>query len=179
MLPKIITGVVVLVITIMAFGFLTKDKFGEKKAPLGLDKFFPSMNYFADISNLPSCGDKKELFTLSHLNLSDFTDITPLGLLSPTAHTLPTPHLYFNIRKLESENDSSLPIETDLIAPADIKITTIKWLEAKNKPEWNDGALVFGVCKEFKAYFDHVKSFSEKIKNPLIKTKLRFVMTIL
>ena len=163
MLPKILIGIVLLVVAIMTFGFFTKDKFPQKQAPFGLNKVFPSSDYFADTANLPSCGDKKELFTYSHLNLSDFDDITPLGLLSPTAHTLPTAHLYFNIRKTVPGNDSSDPIKTDLIAPADIKITSIKWSEAKNKPEWNDGALVIGVCKEFKAYFDHVGSFSEKI----------------
>lgn len=165
MLRKIAFGVVILVLAVLTFGFLTKDKFGNSdKAPFGLDRFFPSRDYFADVANMPSCRDKQDLFVYSHLNLSDFEEITPLGLLSPTAHTLPTAHLYFNIRKTVSGNDSSLPIETDLIAPADIKITSVKWLEAKNKPEWNDGALVFGVCREFKAYFDHVKSFSEKIK---------------
>lgn len=150
----------------MTFGFFTKDKFGPgpKEAPFGLAKFFPSRDYFADVANMPSCGDKKDLYTHSPLSLEDFTNITPLGLLSPTAHTLPTPHLYFNVRKTEPGNDNSVPDEVDVYAPTDIKITSVKWTEAKNKPEWNDGAMVFGVCKEFKAYFDHMKSFSEKIK---------------
>lgn len=164
MLRKIVIAAVFLVIAVMTFGFLTKDKFGDKPAPFGLSKFFPSRDYFADVSNLPSCGDKKDLFALSPLNLSDFTFITPLGLLGPTGHTLPSPHLYFNVRKTVPGDDTSLPAQIDVIAPTDLKITTVKWLEAKNKPEWNDGAIVFGVCKEFKAYFDHMKTFSEKIK---------------
>ena len=163
MLPKILIGIVLLVVAVMTFGFFTKDKFPQKQAPFGLNKVFPGNDYFADTADLPSCGDQKEILTYSHLNLSDFDEITPLGLLSPTAHTLPTAHLYFNIRKTVTGNDSSNPIKTDLIAPADIKITSIKWSEAINKPEWNDGALVFGVCREFKAYFDHVGSFSDKI----------------
>ena len=173
MLPRILIGVVILVVAVMTFGFFTKDKFPQKGPPLGLDKFFPSRDYFADTAGMTPCGDKKELFTYSHLNLSDFEEITPLGLLSPTAHTLPTAHLYFNIKKTEPGNDSSMPVETDLIAPADIKITSIKWSEAKNKPEWNDGALVFGVCKEFKAYFDHIKSFSDKIKQAFDKNPVK------
>lgn len=159
MLRKIAIGIVILIIAVMTFGFFTKDKFGDKPAPFGLSKFFPSRDYFSDTANMPSCGDKKEIFTTSPLQLSDFTFITPLGNVAPAAHTLPTAHLYFNIRT----SGSNIP-EVDLIAPSDLKITTVKWLEAKNKPEWNDGALVFGVCREFKAYFDHVKSFSEKIK---------------
>lgn len=164
MLPKIIIGVILLIIAVMTFGFLTKDKFGDKPAPLGLDKFFPSRDYFADTANLPSCGDKQELFAKSPLQLSDFDEITPLGLLGPTGHTLPSPHLYFNVRKTIPGDDSSTPAQVDVIAPTDFKVTTVKWLEAKNKPEWNDGAIVFGVCREFKAYFDHMKTFSEKIK---------------
>lgn len=173
MLPRIIIGIVLIIIAIMAFGFFTKDKFPQKEAPLGLNKFFPSRDYFADVTNLPSCGDKQDLFTLSPLKLTDFTTITPLGLLSPTAHTLPTPHLYLNIRRTIPEKEDSLPVEVEVVAPADIRITSIKFTEAKNKPEFNDGALVFGVCKEFKAYLDHMKSFSDKIKKSFDQNPLK------
>lgn len=165
MLPKVIIGVVLLIVAVMTFGFFTKDKFGNSdKAPFGLDKYFPSRDFFADTANMPSCGDKQELFTQSPLALSDFTTITPLGNLGPTGHTLPTAHLYWKVRLQQPGNDASLPASVEVIAPADLKITSIKWLEAKNKPELNDGALFFGVCREFKAYFDHVKTFSDKIK---------------
>ena len=113
MLPKILIGIVLLVVAVMTFGFFTKDKFPQKQAPFGLNKVFPSNDYFADTADLPPCGDQKEILTYSHLNLSDFDEITPLGLLSPTAHTLPTAHLYFNIRKTVTGNDSSNPIKTD------------------------------------------------------------------
>lgn len=158
MLTKILIGLVLIITAVMTFGFLTKDKFGDKPIPF-IGNYLPSRDYFEDISAMPSCGDKKELFSTFPLALSSLTSITPLGNIAPAAHTLPTAHLYFNIKS----SGTNIP-EIDLIAPADLKITTVKWLEAKNKPEWNDGALVFGVCKEFKAYFDHVKSFSEKIK---------------
>lgn len=149
----------------MIFGFLTKDKNPNGPPPF-LKNFVNIKNpdYFADIADLPSCGSNNQLFTQTPINPDDFTSITPLGLLSPTAHVFPTPHLYFNIKTPDPKNDNSLPIETDVFAPADIKITTIRFIEAKNKPDWSDGMVAFGVCREFKAYFDHVKNFSPKIK---------------
>lgn len=163
MVRKVAVGVVLLLVAVMIFGFLTRDKFEDKPAPFGIAKFFPSREYFADVKDMPSCEDRKELFTHSPLQISDFTHIIPLGNLGPTGHTLPTAHLYFHIRSIIPEDDSSIA-EVDVIAPSDMKVTTVKWLEAKNKSEWNDGAIVFGACNEFKAYFDHMKTFSEKIK---------------
>lgn len=164
MLPKIIIGIIVLIALVLTFGFLTKDKHGSPPPFIQNIANLPDQDYFADISNLPSCGDKKEMFTLSPLNLSDFTHITPLGLLSPTAHVFPSPHLYFNVRLTNPSNYSSLPVEVDVVAPTDLKITTVKFIEAKNRPSFNDGMVAFGVCKEFKAYFDHLKTFSPKIQ---------------
>lgn len=164
MLPKIIGGIVLVILVLMVFGFLTKDKHSGPPPFLKNVANLPDSDYFADISSLPSCGDKQELFTHSPLKLTDFNAITPLGLLSPTSHVFPSPHLYFRVRLTEPNNYASLPAEVDVIAPTDIKITTIKFIEAKNKPTFDDGMVAFGVCKEFKAYFDHLKTFSPKIK---------------
>lgn len=165
MLRKIAIGIVVVFMAIMVFGFLTKDK-NPNGPPAFLKNFvnYKDLDYFADIADLPSCGNNNQLFTQLPISPNDFTFITPLGLLAPTAHVFPTPHLYFNIRTQDPKRYDSLPIETDVLAPADIKITTIRFIEAKNKPDWSDGMVAFGVCREFKAYFDHVKNFSPKIK---------------
>jgi hypothetical protein len=137
----------------------------------------PSQNqeqdYFADVASLPSCGDKRNLFALSPLQLSDFTLITPLGLLSPTSHVFPSPHLYFNVRRINPANYNSLPVEVPVVAPADLRLTTIKFIEAKGKPDYNDGMVAFGICKEFKAYFDHLKTFAPKIKEAFDKAPLK------
>lgn len=129
-------------------------------------------DYFADVANLPSCGNKKELFELSPLELSDFTTITPLGLLSPTAHVFPSPHLYFNVRRQNPENYDSLPAEVPVVAPSDLTVTMVKFIEAKGKPDYNDGMVGFGTCREFKAYFDHLKTFAPKIKDAFDKAPL-------
>lgn len=121
-------------------------------------------DYFADIASLPPCGDIKEIFTITPLELSDFTDITPLGLLSPTAHVFPSPHLYFNVRRANPNDYNSLPFKVPITAPSDLTITTLKFVEAKGRPDISDSAILFGVCREFKAYFDHVKTFAPKIQ---------------
>ena len=107
MLPKILIVIVIVVVGFLGLGFVSM-KFGINP-PFGIPKPQPpqteqshqnqeqdnqQQDYFADVSDLPSCGDKKELFALSPLSLEDFTSITPLGLLSPTAHVFPSPHLF-------------------------------------------------------------------------------------
>lgn len=168
MLPKII---IVIVIAVLGLGFVTmklgiNPPFGTPKSqtPQHGQSYSSEEDYFADVANLPSCGDKTQLFELSPLYLEDFTAITPLGLLSPTAHVFPSPHLYFNVRLTNPSDYNSLPVDVETVAPADLTITTVKFIEAKGKPTYNDGMVAFGICKEFKAYFDHLKSFAPKIK---------------
>ena len=181
MLHKVIIILVIIVAGFLGLGFVS-IKFGINP-PFGIPKPQPpqtgqsyqnqEQDYFADVSDLPTCGDKNELFTLAPLELSDFTLITPLGLLSPTAHVFPSPHLYFNVRRTNPANYDSLPVEVPVAAPADLKITTVKFIEAKGRPDYNDGMIGFGVCKEFKAYFDHLKTFSDKIKKAYDETPTR------
>lgn len=171
MLRKILIVLVIIIIAFFGLGLISsylgiKPPAGIPQPPK-LPQFqtnFTQEDYFTNASDLPSCADKKVLFTLSPLQLSDFTLITPLGLLSPTAHVFPAPHLYFNVKRINPANYNSLPVEVPITAPADLKVTTIKFVEAKGRPDYNDGMLGFGVCKEFKGYFDHLKTFSPKVK---------------
>lgn len=121
-------------------------------------------DWFADISSLPSCGDKKELFSVSPLKLTDFTGIVPLGTLAPTSHVLPTHHLYFHPRRKDPRNFNSLPIEIPVVAPADVTITEIRFTETKERPDFNDGVIHFSPCREVKALFDHFKTFAPILK---------------
>ena len=97
-------------------------------------------NYFDDASHIPSCGDKKEFFTTLPLALDSFTAIDPLGLLSPTAHVFPAPHLYFRMNK-----------KVPLYAPSNATIIGIDLIRATNR-------------SEFEAYFDHVVDLSPKLQ---------------
>lgn len=180
MLPKVLIIIVIAVLGFMGMG-LVSMKFGitplfgiPKPQPPHIGQFQnKDSDYFADVANLPSCEDKKELFSVSPLKLDDFTFITPLGLLSPTAHVFPSPHLYFNVRRVNPQNQDSLPVEVPVVAPEDLTITTIKFIEAKGKPDYNDGMVAFGVCREFKAYFDHLKTFAPKIKEAYDKAAVK------
>ena len=122
-------------------------------------------NYFDDISDLPACGDKKEFFTTLPLSLDGFTTIDPLGLLSPTAHVFPTPHIYFRIKRERPDDFNSPVLKFPLYAPADMTITRINLMQATNRVEFaDDSAVHFALCKEFKAYFDHVVDLSPKLQ---------------
>ena len=128
------------------------------------DEDYNDYNYFEDVSHLPPCGDKKEFFTKLPLALDDFTTIDPLGLLSPTSHTFPAPHLYFRIKREGSSFESPVA-KVPLYAPADITITKINLIQATNNPKFADDAAVhFALCSEFKAYFDHVVYLAPKLQ---------------
>ncbi|MFY9484580.1 MAG: hypothetical protein WAP74_03085 [Patescibacteria group bacterium] len=124
-----------------------------------------SLNYFNDVSKLSPCGDTREFFTTLPLALDDFRSIDPLGLLSPTAHVFPAPHLYFRI-KLEQPNNFNSPVlKVPLYSPANLTITRINLIQATNKSEFADDAAVhFSPCAEFKAYFDHVVDLAPKLQ---------------
>lgn len=146
---------------------------GNKQPPKFLEKFtVQQSDYFADTSDLPSCGVSKELLSLPPVELDDFTSITPLGLLAPTAHVFPAPHLYLRIRTV-GDNPEGLPVEVPVVAPSKLTVTNVKYIEAPNRPEFNDGFVSFGVCKEFKVYFDHLKSFSPKIQEAFDQSRIK------
>lgn len=123
-------------------------------------KQYQDEDYFADAASLPSCADKKEFFTVSPLKMTDFKGIVPLGTLAPTAHVLPTHHLFFHPRRVDPNNFNSLPAEVPALSPGDITITEIKYTSSAQNPDLNDGVIVFSPCKEVKAYLDHFKTFS-------------------
>lgn len=146
----------------------------SKQPPKFLSRFaVQQSDYFADTANLPECGARQELLALPPLKLEDFTAITPLGLLSPTSHVFPSPHLYLIVRRVTPNDPQGLPAEVPVVAPADLTITNVKYIEAKGRPEFNDGFVSFGVCREFKAYFDHLKTFAPKIQAAFDKARIK------
>ena len=136
----------------------SKRKFSNSSSGQG------QQDFFADVAHLPSCGDKKELFSVSPLKLTDFSGIVPLGTLAPTSHVLPTHHLYFHPRREDPRNFNSLPVEVPVVAPTDATITEIRFTETKERPDFNDGVIHFSPCKEVKGLFDHFKTFSAKLQ---------------
>ncbi len=113
------------------------------------------------IPGVPSCGDKKELFSVSHIPISELQNIVPLGNLNPSGHTFPTNHLYFHLKGfIGDESSSNAPV----VAPGDIWITRIGSSEYTMKGrQIKDYKLDFAVCTEVKGYFIHIISLSEKL----------------
>lgn len=174
MLPKVLIIIFIALLGFMGLGFVSM-KLGINP-PSGIPKppQFPnfqtgndhggSEDYFADVANLPSCGDKKEFFSHSPLKLSDFNGIVPLGTLAPTSHVLPTHHLYFHPRREDPRNFNSLPVEVPVVAPTDATITEIRFTQTKERADFNDGVIHFSPCREVKALFDHFKTFSPTLQ---------------
>lgn len=150
-----------IVIVFLVGGFILRSKTVHQ--PPTQNQGFDE-DYFADVTNLPSCGDKKEFFTVSPLKLTDFKGIVPLGLLAPTAHVLPTHHLFFHPRRVDPNNFNSLPAEVPAFSPGDVTITEIKYTSSAQNSDLNDGVIVFAPCKEVKAYLDHFKTFSPALQ---------------
>lgn len=169
---SLVAVLVIAVILILAFSLVFfKTRIGFK-TPSDFHKPSQDQDYFADVAYLPPCGDKKELFTVSPLKLTDFNGIVPLGTLAPTSHVLPTHHLFFHPRRIDPRSFNSLPTEVPAFAPGDVTITEIKFTESAQNPELNDGVIVFAPCREVKAYLDHFKTFSTVLQKAFDEGRL-------
>lgn len=166
-------AIVALLITVTIFKPTGESKLPTFKTDHGSQKDTnDTHNYFDDVSDLPSCGDKKEFFTTLPLSLDSFTTIDPLGLLSPTAHVFPAPHLYFRIKGAGGSFEAAV-LKFPLYAPADSTVTEIALIHAINKPELvDDAAVYFSPCSQFKAYFDHVVDLSPNLKDAFDKAPI-------
>lgn len=113
------------------------------------------------ISGIPSCSDKKEFFTVSHIPISELQNIVPLGNLNPSGHTFPTNHLYFHLKGFSGVESSP---NAQVVAPGNIWITRIGSSEYTMKErQIKDYKLDFTVCMEVRGYFIHIASLSEKL----------------
>ncbi len=134
---------------------------------------FPSRWLTNLTTDLPSGGSNSEFFSVSPIALSDFINITPLGNPNPPAHTFPTDHIYFYVKRAgPASGPGGLPpaAEVTVFAPGDITILQVNSKEYLSstqsgfKPH-TDYQVEFSTCKEFRARFDHVASLSDKIKS--------------
>lgn len=141
----------------------------DAPATFSADTADHSLNQFSSTLakdlNMPSCGDKMAFFTVSPITSKDFYGIVPIGTLSPTGHTFPSPHLYFHVRRSDPKNFDSVPVEVPAVSPGNIRVTKISLIEAINRPDFTDSYVEFSVCKEIRGYFDHVKKLSSKLQN--------------
>lgn len=120
-------------------------------------------------ASLATCGDLSSPFTTSPIALDDFLAITPLGHLNPPAHTFPSDHVYFYLRRSgPAARPGALPpaAEVSVYSPGKITITLINSREFTGSAEpgfrpHTDFQIEFSPCRELHARFDHLASLSE------------------
>jgi len=120
----------------------------------------------SSLRNLPSCGDRKDFFTVSPVDVHEIDDITPLGNLAPPGHTLPTEHIYIAV----SEQRSTTEI-IPLRAPGDIVITSVTSNSDFMAPEREEYSIRFSLCEDVHGYYNHVKALSDDLKEEISKVK--------
>ena len=114
-------------------------------------------------TQIPSCGDKKELFTVSPVALEDLEQLVPLGSLNPSSHVFPTDHIYIIVK---NEGASTVPKRARVISPGRIYLTAITSSEHTSvNPPFTDYDLEFYSCKEVYAKFGHVRYLSSKLQD--------------
>ena len=130
-----------------------------------LEKFMHTQRYNVP-SGMASCRDSKEFFSVSPVDYKDFTDLAPLGTVSPPSHTFPTDHMYFFIKNENINDPESIPNKVPVYAPGDMTVTKIG-----SQERYEDGQLLnsdysmdFAPCKEVAGYFTHMSSLSDKLK---------------
>jgi hypothetical protein len=109
----------------------------------------------------PSCPDSP-LFTVSPIRAEDLVQITPLGNQDPPDHTIPTDHIYMNI-KSGKENDSNLI--KPVVSPGEITVDSITRSTAKKSSVifTDDYSINFSSCRQVTGWFGHITSLVPKL----------------
>ena len=130
------------------------------------EKNYNLLKYVRDASllgkDLNDC-ESNEVFSISPINLSDLSQITPLGNLNPTGHVFPTDHMYFNVRRTQ---DGSMAMLTTFYSPGDIYVDQISSSEylGENRIDYS---IDFRACKQIWGKFGHISSISEKLQSQI------------
>jgi len=111
--------------------------------------------------DMPSCGNDTEFFSYSPINLSNLSNIAPLGGPNPPGHTFPSDHLGFYIERLWVIGMH----EVEVVSPGDIWITRIAGTEYLSEdPMRTDYSIDFYPCEEFHGWFGHILNLSDKLE---------------
>lgn len=170
MKKKILIGI--LILFLITAGVSALFLFGGGREQL--EEFIRDKQYSVPV-DATSCGDEKEFFSVSPVAYADFTNIVPLGTLSPPSHIFPTDHMYFFIKNEDINDPESIPNKVPVYAPGDMTITKIG-----SQERYEDGKLLnsdynmdFVPCKEVSGYFIHMSSLSDKLKKEFDAQKKR------
>lgn len=110
------------------------------------------------MTQLPSCGTKKDLFTSAPADMSKLAALVPLGTTNPSSHVFPIDHMYFwgfNV------GDFPQP-DINIYSPGDVFVAKVGIIEnrTENITEYN---LDFSPCREVVARYYHLNSINEKL----------------
>ena len=127
--------------------------------PVGEHRSGPGFPSPAEREQLPSCDGAA--FSLAPVDLTELSEITPLGNLAPPDHTTPTEHTYLHFRDAQAGATVVYPLS----APAAITLLLVRSSEGFRDPE--DHSITFALCKDVYGYFNHLKSLSDEVASLL------------
>ena len=109
----------------------------------------------AERERLPSCDGAA--FRVAPVDLTQLSEITPLGNLQPPDHTTPTEHTYLHFADEQDRTTTVYP----LYAPSDVTLLLVGSSVGFRDPE--DHSIAFALCKDVYGYFNHVKLLSDEV----------------
>lgn len=110
------------------------------------------------------------VFTTTPIQSTDLISIVPLGNLNPPDHTIPTDHIYLQIK---NNNEIDPSASKKVVSPGEMSITKISRSKAVKKGEifTDDYSLDFSPCKDVEGKFGHLTKLSENLKNTYESSK--------
>lgn len=165
---KLLVGSLVVVILILAVALIMRNTRTDVAhiGPAVADSLGQSNYGKAEKgkSDLPSCGDKMDFFTVSPIKSEDYGDLIPLGNLNPTGHVFPTDHIYlFSKNRPGPNGETSEALAKPFYSPGDMWVTEIKTSEDLTTKKI-DYAITYQPCAEFRGQFGHVGRLSAKLQ---------------
>ena len=127
----------------------------QASVPAGEHRSGPGFPSAAERRQLPSCDGAA--FSVAPVDLTQLSEITPLGNLAPPDHTTPTEHTYLHFADAQEGTTVVYPLS----APAEITLLLVRSSEGFRDPE--DHSITFALCKDVYGYFNHVKFLSDEV----------------
>ncbi len=128
----------------------------------------PIITPMAAAIDIPTCGNRRQLYSVAPVDPADLSHIIPLGNLNPPGHTFPTAHFYQHIRRVVPGDRSTPSVEVPVVAPGQVWITRISYTENLDQGT-KDYSLRFSPCVEHEAYFIHLTTLARKLDRQLVE----------
>ncbi len=131
------------------------DSTGEFDFAFTTDFRRSEISGYGPSDSVPAC-TSGETFSVSPMDSSNFTQITPLGNTDAPGHTFPTVHTYIGL----TDNEVAAPV----YAPGNITISEVTSLTVLSTNK-TDYVINFYPCKDIRGYFDHVTTLTDSLLN--------------